>query len=128
LNGRYGPYITFNKSNYKIPKKLKPEELTLEDCRAIIAEEDKGKEGKAVKSKSTANDSAKKAPATKNADAKAATTKVTTTKAATALASAKASSKKAATKKLLQKLRRLVKPRRGSRQQRKQKHNIISMP
>jgi len=30
LNGRYGPYITFNKSNYKIPKKLKPEELTLD--------------------------------------------------------------------------------------------------
>jgi len=43
LNGRYGPFITFNKSNYKIPKKMIPEELTLDDCRAIIADADKGK-------------------------------------------------------------------------------------
>ena len=43
LNGRYGPFITFNKSNYKIPKKMIPEELTLDDCRRIIADADKGK-------------------------------------------------------------------------------------
>lgn len=36
LNGRYGPYISFNKKNYRIPKSKKPEELTLEECRAII--------------------------------------------------------------------------------------------
>lgn len=36
LNGRYGPYITFEKKNYKIPKSKKPEELTLEDCMEII--------------------------------------------------------------------------------------------
>lgn len=41
LNGRYGPYIAFKKSNYKIPKKQKPEELTLDDCRKIIEESDK---------------------------------------------------------------------------------------
>jgi DNA topoisomerase-1 len=36
LNGRYGPYISFNKKNYKIPKGKKPDELTLEDCNEII--------------------------------------------------------------------------------------------
>ena len=38
LNGRWGPYITFKKKNYKIPKKVKAEELTLEDCLKIIKE------------------------------------------------------------------------------------------
>ena len=36
LNGRYGPYISFKKKNYKIPKGKKPDELTLEDCNEII--------------------------------------------------------------------------------------------
>jgi len=36
LNGRYGPYITYEKKNYKIPKSKKPEELTLEECMEII--------------------------------------------------------------------------------------------
>ena len=37
LNGRYGPYITDGKKNVKIPKDREPGELTLEDCRALIA-------------------------------------------------------------------------------------------
>jgi DNA topoisomerase-1 len=36
LNGRYGPYISFKKKNYRIPKSRKPEELTLKECREII--------------------------------------------------------------------------------------------
>jgi DNA topoisomerase-1 len=36
LNGRYGPYIKANKTNYKIPKDTEPKELTLEDCLEII--------------------------------------------------------------------------------------------
>jgi DNA topoisomerase-1 len=32
LNGRYGPYIQIGKRNVKIPKDVKPEELTLEEC------------------------------------------------------------------------------------------------
>jgi len=36
LNGRYGPYISFNKKNYRIPKSSKPEDLSLEECREII--------------------------------------------------------------------------------------------
>ena len=99
LNGRYGPYITFNKSNYKIPKKLKPEELTLEDCRAIIAEDDKGKEGKAAKRKTTGKGSVKKASSSKAAaktTAKKPASKKTSTKTA---ASGKTTTKKPATKK-----------------------------
>ena len=38
LNGRYGIYIAYKKSNYKIPKTVKdPANLTLEECREIIA-------------------------------------------------------------------------------------------
>ncbi len=38
LNGRYGPYIQSGKNNYKIPRNVKPELLSLDDCRKIIAE------------------------------------------------------------------------------------------
>ncbi|MFN5370988.1 MAG: type I DNA topoisomerase [Bacteroidia bacterium] len=37
LNGRYGPYISQEKENYKIPKDKTPEALSLEDCLGIIA-------------------------------------------------------------------------------------------
>lgn len=36
LNGRYGPYISFNKKNFKIPKGTDPAGLTLEACMAIV--------------------------------------------------------------------------------------------
>ena len=39
LNGRYGPYISYNKKNYRIPKGKEAKEakdLTLEDCLEII--------------------------------------------------------------------------------------------
>jgi DNA topoisomerase-1 len=39
LNGFYGPYITFDGKNYKIPKGLDPKTLTQEDCRALIEEQ-----------------------------------------------------------------------------------------
>jgi len=38
LNGRYGPYIYFNKANYKIPKGKEPKTLTFEECKHIISE------------------------------------------------------------------------------------------
>lgn len=37
LNGRYGPYIAFNKKNYRIPKGKEAASLTLEEVREIIA-------------------------------------------------------------------------------------------
>ena len=36
LNGRFGPYITANKNNYKIPKGVDAALLTLEECITII--------------------------------------------------------------------------------------------
>ena len=36
LNGRWGPYISYKKKNYKIPKSVKAEELGYEDCMKII--------------------------------------------------------------------------------------------
>ncbi len=36
LNGRWGPYISYQKKNYKIPKKTEPNDLTLDDCMKII--------------------------------------------------------------------------------------------
>jgi DNA topoisomerase-1 len=51
LNGRWGPYISFKKKNYKIPKKMKAEELSLDDCKKIIEEapEPKTKRGRKKK-------------------------------------------------------------------------------
>jgi DNA topoisomerase-1 len=41
LNGPYGPYISYKKSNYKIPRTVSaPEALTIEECKAIIEEQD----------------------------------------------------------------------------------------
>lgn len=39
LNGRFGPYISYKGSNYKIPKGTVPEELDLAGCQKIIAEQ-----------------------------------------------------------------------------------------
>lgn len=36
LNGRYGPYITYKGSNYKIPKNIVPQDLNYEACKEII--------------------------------------------------------------------------------------------
>ncbi len=36
LNGRWGPYISFNDQNYKIPKNTDPAKLELDDCKEII--------------------------------------------------------------------------------------------
>ncbi len=43
LNGRYGPYLTMEKKNYKLPKGTDPEKLTREDCLKIISAGDKTK-------------------------------------------------------------------------------------
>ncbi len=38
LNGRWGPYISYQKKNYKIPKDTEPKNLTYEDCQKLIKE------------------------------------------------------------------------------------------
>ncbi len=36
LNGRYGPYIAYKGSNYKIPKDVVPQDLNLQTCLEIV--------------------------------------------------------------------------------------------
>ena len=38
LHGRYGPYLTDGKRNARIPKDRAPTSLTLEECRALLAD------------------------------------------------------------------------------------------
>ncbi|MGQ8337226.1 type I DNA topoisomerase [Sunxiuqinia sp. A32] len=46
LNGRWGPYISFKKKNYKIPKGTEAEKMELADCMKIIEEGPKPKKGR----------------------------------------------------------------------------------
>ncbi|MBW6501563.1 MAG: DNA topoisomerase I, partial [Bacteroidales bacterium] len=43
LNGRFGPYITRDKQNYRLPKGTDPEKLTKEDTIAIISKTETSK-------------------------------------------------------------------------------------
>ena len=44
LNGRFGPYIAYKGSNYKLPKSVTPAELSLEECLEIVKkQQDSGK-------------------------------------------------------------------------------------
>ncbi|MCQ2289367.1 MAG: type I DNA topoisomerase [Muribaculaceae bacterium] len=45
LNGRFGPYISYKKQNYKIPRKVDAATLTLEKCREIVADEANASKG-----------------------------------------------------------------------------------
>ena len=40
LNGRYGPYITYKGSNYKIPKDIVPQDLSLASCLELFKLQD----------------------------------------------------------------------------------------
>ena len=42
LNGRFGPYIAYKGSNYKLPKGVVPAELSLEECKDIISKQQEG--------------------------------------------------------------------------------------
>ena len=57
LNGRFGPYITFNKVNYKIPKGKEADKLTFEETMEIIA---KGGDSKKKTTKKTTKKAASK--------------------------------------------------------------------
>ena len=51
LNGRFGPYITYKKNNYKIPKGTEPSSLTYEACLAIMEDPKNAPKKKVAKKK-----------------------------------------------------------------------------
>ena len=56
MNGRYGPYIAYKGNNYKIPKDIVPEDLSLESCLELVKlqsdkETTKPKKGRYAKKK-----------------------------------------------------------------------------
>lgn len=93
LNGRFGPYIKFEKSNYKIPKGTDPKELTIDDCKKIIAEGGKNKKSKGKKATT-----AKKTTATKKTGS-AASNKSSSSKTKKSSTAKKTSAKKASSDK-----------------------------
>ncbi len=74
LNGRWGPYISYQKKNYKIPKDTDPKKLTFEDCQKLI------KEGGSKTTKKKAPAKTTKAKATKATKTKTKKTTKTTKK------------------------------------------------
>lgn len=80
LNGRYGPYIAFEKNNYKIPKDVEPKDLTLEKCMEIVAAtpDSKTSKKKSTKAASTSKEEKPKKKTTSTKSTKA--TKSTTAK------------------------------------------------
>lgn len=73
LNGRFGPYIKYDKKNFKIPKTLKAEELTQEECLAIIEKEN----SKKTTSSRTSARTAKASPKSKKTNTKTTAAKAT---------------------------------------------------
>ena len=67
LNGRFGPYVAVEKKNFKIPKSIAPESLTLQDCldlsegKKLVADTDETPVKKPAAKKATT----KKKPAKK---------------------------------------------------------------
>ncbi len=101
-HGRYGPYISFEKNNYKIPKTVKPEELTLEDVRKIISETEPSKsraKAKTTKAKAKTEKKPKAKSTATKAKTKSATTKTKAKSATTTTKSATTKTKTTAAKK-----------------------------
>jgi DNA topoisomerase I len=97
LDGRYGPYVTYNKINVTLPKEVSPEAVTLEQAVAWLAEKagQKGgatKTSRAKKSKDASESTPRKSSVTKKSGPKkSSTAKKSTTK--------KSPAKKSVTKK-----------------------------
>ncbi|MFW5890319.1 MAG: topoisomerase C-terminal repeat-containing protein, partial [Marinilabiliaceae bacterium] len=66
LNGRWGPYVSYKKKNYKIPKDKEAASLTYEDCLKLIEESDsKSKNTGGQKKKAASSGTRKKQPGKK---------------------------------------------------------------
>ncbi|ARE41400.1 DNA topoisomerase I [Rhodovulum sp. P5] len=78
MDGRYGPYVKWEKVNATLPKGVEPADVTMEMAVQLIAEKASKKGGKKPAAKSAAT----KKPAAKKTTAKKTTTKKKTTKEA----------------------------------------------
>jgi len=86
LKGRYGPFVTDGSRNASVPKDREPSELTLEECRKLLAEAPaRGRRGKKKvgKKKTDSKKSAKKKASKKKASKKKASKKKSSKKKAT---------------------------------------------
>ena len=76
LNGRWGPYLKIGKNNFKLPKDIEVEKLTLKECIHISENQPVGRGKKATAKKTaTKKPAAKKTTTKKPAAKKKATTK-----------------------------------------------------
>jgi DNA topoisomerase-1 len=60
LNGRFGPYIAYKGSNYKIPKSMVPQDLDLAQCMKLIEEQEEKKKTAPAKPRGVHRAKAKK--------------------------------------------------------------------
>ncbi len=79
LDGRYGPYVKHNKINATIPKEVKPEDVTLEQAVAWVAEKaaKKGTKKRTSKKSTSKKSTAKKSTSKKRTAKKSAAKKST---------------------------------------------------
>ena len=89
INGRFGPYISHAGNNYKLPRNIEKEALTLEFCLEKIKETPTSAAKGKVSRKSTATKAKSTAKSTAKTSAKSATAKTTSAKTAAKTASAK---------------------------------------
>ncbi len=71
LNGRYGPYVTDGNKNAKIPKDREPKDLTLEECKELIANAPERRGRRGAKKKAAKKTAAKKTAKKKSTKKKA---------------------------------------------------------
>ena len=67
LNGRWGPYISYKGKNFRIPKSVEADKLTLEQCMEYV---EKGSKGTKTKGSTAKKSSAKKKTTTKKSTKK----------------------------------------------------------
>jgi DNA topoisomerase-1 len=97
LRGRFGPYISYKKSNYRIPKGSDPEKISLEECYEIIKKKDE--KDKTSKKSSTAKKNSKSKTGSKKSTGKKSTGTTKKTGAKGKSTTKKSTTKKSATKK-----------------------------